>query len=317
MIRIGTRIGKYVVGHQIGEGGISDVFEAIDESLYGRKVAIESLKYKFLDDPSSIKRFQMEVEILSSLHHNNILEIREAGVFQNIPYFVAELLTGQDLKKYLLINGPISLDMLTNIFIQVLNALQYAHAQGVCHRDIKPSNIFLNRAKLVKLLDFGIAKDTHLINDLSNSRDIMGSPPYMSPEQILNDSPIDHRSDLYSLGVTLYTMIEGDHPYINIPSIYALHNEIIEHRLPMLSRCLEFQQVVSRATEKKTGEPLPVSRGVQIGFHSSLPIIATRSPDKSYQVEKKTSAKKNRLPNAITEIIFTFSGSRMRVDDFI
>ncbi len=292
MISRGTRIDKYLVGHQIGEGGISDVFEASDESLYGRKVAVKALKAIYLNDSDSLARFKKEIEILSSLHHSNIMEIREAGTFQSTPYLIAELLEGQDVKQNLMAFGPMSPDLMANIILQVLNALQYAHDKGIWHRDIKPANIFLNRNKLVKLLDFGIAKDSHLPADISMSSEIMGSPPFMSPEQITHSSRIDQRSDLYSLGVTLFTMIEGEHPYVHASSIFEMQGMITKQPLPRLSRCFEFQSVIDKATEKIPSKRYQSAEEFKLDFIAAFNLLLDTNRTNHTKLRKKLRRKK-------------------------
>ncbi len=241
-VEIGTQLGRYKVISQLGVGGMAEVYLAQDTQLM-RLVALKLLSDKFAFDESHLHRFAKEARAASSLNHPNILTIYEVGEVEHLHFMATELVEGQTLRqrlKKVRLNLSESLD----ISIQVAAALTAAHAVGIVHRDIKPENIMLRPDGFVKVLDFGLAKLTEKLVDTSGTDSqvptihrfdtepgaIMGTTRYMSPEQV-RGLRLDSRTDLWSLGVTLYEMITGRQPF-DAPSIGDVIVAILE-RDPM------------------------------------------------------------------------------------
>ncbi len=218
---VGVRIGNYKVVRLIASGGMGTVYEAIQEHPR-RKIALKVLRSTLIS-PEALNRFEQEWQILALLRHPGIAQIYDAGLHtddrgaENLPYFAMELVQGESLQEYLRNHKPGIRERL-EIFSKVCDAVQHAHQKGVIHRDIKPGNIFLDTEGEPKVLDFGIARSP--LSDLTSTtlkadaEFLLGTLPYMSPEQTEGDSTsLDTRSDVYSLGVVLYELLTGRLPY--------------------------------------------------------------------------------------------------------
>ena len=202
----------------LGSGGMAKVYKANQESL-GRVVAIKELKADLARDPSIVARFEREARYAAALRHESIVHIydyfKEGGSY----YIVMEYVEGTDLSHVLKQSGPMPPHIAALFALRIVRALEHAHERGdergpILHRDIKPANILVSRLGEVKLSDFGIAKDTTNPNDnMTRTGQAVGTPSYMSPEQILGDA-VDFRSDLFSLGIVLYEMITGQKPFV-------------------------------------------------------------------------------------------------------
>lgn len=200
---------EYEILEEIGSGGMATVFRAIQKSL-DRPVAIKQLKRSYYSDPQIVKRFERESQVAASLQHENIVHIYD---YWKRPTYaiVMEYVDGTDLAEIIEKTGPLPVDVGVMIAIQVCSALDYAHMRGLVHRDIKPSNIMVKRNGEVKLMDFGIAHTRHL-DALTMPGTLIGTPSYMSPEQIIGQ-PLDIRSDIFSFGIVLYEMFTGIKPF--------------------------------------------------------------------------------------------------------
>jgi predicted ATPase/serine/threonine protein kinase len=215
----GCVVSHYRIREKIATGGMGVVYEAEDVRL-GRRVALKCLPENLARDSKALERLLREARTASSLNHPNICTIYEIEEHAGAPIIVMELLQGQTLKE-LMGSGPMEVGQLLDIGMQVAGALEAAHAHGIIHRDIKPANIFVVDPGRVKILDFGLAKlmPTHLPEDeveresLTAEGVIPGPTAYMSPEQVQGEE-IDGRSDLFSLGVVLYKMATGQHPFV-------------------------------------------------------------------------------------------------------
>jgi len=215
----GCVVSHYRIREKIATGGMGVVYEAEDVRL-GRRVALKCLPENLARDSQALERLLREARTASSLNHPNICTIYEIEEHASGPIIVMELLLGQTLKE-LMGSGPMEVGQLSDIGMQVAGALEAAHARGIIHRDIKPANIFVVDQGRVKILDFGLVKlmPTHLPEDgaeresLTVEGVIPGTTAYMSPEQV-RDEEIDGRSDLFSLGVVLYKMATGQHPFV-------------------------------------------------------------------------------------------------------
>ena len=216
----GDRVGgKYRVEGTAGVGGMGVVLCARHEEL-GNQVAIKFLASE--DDTSSgaVERFLREGKIVASLQSDHVVRIYDVGRLDSgIPYMVMELLRGQDLGNYIAASGAVPVQQAVDWILQASHAISEAHERGIVHRDLKPSNLFLTQrsdgADCVKVLDFGISKRIAVQDSeqfgpsLTATRQIVGSPAYMSPEQVRNARDIDHRVDIWALGMTLYELLAG------------------------------------------------------------------------------------------------------------
>ncbi|MFO0697211.1 MAG: serine/threonine-protein kinase [Polyangiales bacterium] len=206
-----TRIGNCRIVGEIGSGGMAVVYKAIQEPL-GRVVAIKALKPSIAMDSQFARRFEREAHFMASLSHENILHVIDFLKDGRSMYIVMEYVQGVDLYDLLEQSPILPVDVAAIVTLQVARALDYAHFRGIIHRDIKPANIMISREGQVKLMDFGIARDENL-SDLTETGTGLGTPSYMSPEQILGDK-LDFRSDIFSVGIVLYQMITGRKPFV-------------------------------------------------------------------------------------------------------
>ncbi|OFV97802.1 MAG: hypothetical protein A3F68_13100, partial [Acidobacteria bacterium RIFCSPLOWO2_12_FULL_54_10] len=209
-LKIGDAIGDYKIVAVLGAGGMGQVYK-VQNTLSHRMEAMKIVLPSLLESPEQSERFLREIRLQASLDHPNIATLHTALRQEDQILMVMELVEGTSLQA-LLEKRPLSAQEAVGFTLQALSALAYAHEHGIVHRDIKPANIMLTREGAVKLMDFGIAR---LVQDrkLTVSGATIGSLFYMSPEQILGNADIDHRSDLYSLGVTLYECVTGQRPF--------------------------------------------------------------------------------------------------------
>ncbi|HZS04346.1 MAG TPA: protein kinase [Blastocatellia bacterium] len=217
------KISHYRILGQLGAGGMGEVYLAEDERL-GRKVALKLLPARFTADAELVRRFEQEARAASALNHPNILTIYEVGRADGVHFIAAEYIEGQTLRQRLA-TGRMSVPDALDVASQIASALNAAHSAGIVHRDIKPENVMLRHDSYVKVLDFGLAKVTERFNPPAfdpeaptifkaetNPGTVMGTASYMSPEQA-RGLKVDHRTDIFSLGIVLYEMIAGRQPF--------------------------------------------------------------------------------------------------------
>lgn len=217
----GRRIENYLVKSLLGRGGMGEVYLA-EDTVLGRQVALKVLPQEFTNDEQRLQRFRQEARTASGLKHKNIITIYSIGRDDEVNFIAAEYVPGPTLRQRLAASGRLELREALNVARQIASALEAAHHAGIVHRDIKPENIIFEPDGTAKLLDFGIAKLTEDITaekvgapagpPMTEQGVILGTPAYMSPEQARHQ-PLDHRSDLFSLGVVLYEMITGKAPF--------------------------------------------------------------------------------------------------------
>ncbi|HSE63995.1 MAG TPA: protein kinase [Thermoanaerobaculia bacterium] len=212
-LAVGDRLGPYEILGPLGHGGMGEVYRARDTRLR-REVAVKVLREAIASDPDSLSRFRRETHAVAALNHPNILAIHDAGEEAGVPYAVTELLDGESLADRLAA-GPLPSRRAVEIASQVADGLSAAHEKGIFHRDVKPANVFLTKDGRAKILDFGIARTTAPVADDAgtatqdaSARQLVGTLPYMSPEQ-LRGQPADGRSDIFALGAVLYEMLTG------------------------------------------------------------------------------------------------------------
>jgi serine/threonine protein kinase len=197
----------------LGQGGMGAVYKARQPGL-NRLVALKILPPLSAKDPGFAERFNREARALARLNHPNIVAVYDFGQAVDIPYFLMEFVEGATLRQVVR-SGRLSPNNTLAIVMQICEALQFAHGEGVVHRDIKPENILLDQKGRVKIADFGIAKVLDQPSQdvaLTGARDVVGTAPYMAPEQLENPASVDHRADIFSLGVVFYELLTGELP---------------------------------------------------------------------------------------------------------
>jgi eukaryotic-like serine/threonine-protein kinase len=260
---VGQTFGHYKISKRIGSGGMGEVYLATDLTA-GRKAALKLLPMRFTGDAERLKRFRQEARAVVALNHPNILTVYEIGEDHSTHYIASELIEGETLRQRLM-RGRIEVGEAVDVAIQVASALAAAHETGIVHRDINPGNIMLRRDGYVKVVDFGIAKlaeqeapatmpkDEALLLVETNLGSILGTVPYMSPEQACG-APVDNRTDIWSLGVVLYEMVTGHAPFIG-DTPREVMTSILDKEPPPLASYIkhtpaELQQIISKTLRK-------------------------------------------------------------------
>ena len=259
---IGQIVSHYRIEGKLGGGGMGVVYEALDTRL-GRHVALKFIPENLLSDNKALDRFIREARAASQLNHPSICIIHDIEDVDGHPFIVMEKLEGMSLKDRLK-GGPIELEEILDVGIQVADALAACHAKGIIHRDIKPANIFLTNTGQVKILDFGLAKvgrdfdssDGQPKEDLTMAGEIFGTAVYMSPEQARGEE-LDARSDLFSLGAVLYQMATGKKPFTGTNVVTTMNAVINEKPVSPLklnpSLPPDLEGILGRAMEKNPG----------------------------------------------------------------
>src|SRR5436309_1857386 len=251
----GARLGHYVVVASLGAGGMGEVYRARDERL-GRDVAIKILPAAVRSDRDALARFAREAQAIAALSHPNIIVIHHFETAADTPFFVMEVLNGETLTTRLS-RGPLSWREAVEIGAQVADGLAAAHERHVIHRDLKPSNIFLTSNGGVKVLDFGLARAEIAVGAHAASRDvrtatgvILGTPGYMSPEQVSGES-IDARSDVFSFGCVLHEMLTGRPAFQRSTTSATLAAVLLHDAGPLpVDTPAELARIVAKCLEK-------------------------------------------------------------------
>jgi serine/threonine protein kinase len=243
---IGQDIGGYRVIEAIGAGGMAQVFKAYQPS-FDRFVALKILPEQYAQDATYIERFKQEARLIARLEHRHILPVYDFGEQHGVTYLAMRYLRGGTLKD-LLLQAPghrLSLADTVKVIRQIAEALDYAHGAGIVHRDVKPANVLIDNAGDAYLMDFGIAKVLESTGHLTATGGAMGTPAYMSPEQGMG-KPVDHRADVYALGIILYQLLTGRVPF-EADTPYAV---IIAHANEPLTLPSTFNAAIPEDIEK-------------------------------------------------------------------
>jgi serine/threonine protein kinase len=267
-------LGSYIILERLGEGAMGQVFKARHKSM-GRTVALKTLKKERLAHPDAIKRFHREIQAAGRLSHPNIVMAYDADQVGNTHFFVMEYVEGTDLSNLVKKKGPLRVPRACNYIMQAAIGLQHAHEQGMVHRDIKPHNLLLTRdGRTVKILDMGLARlgegdQDSAFSQLTHDGKVVGTPDYIAPEQARNSHTADIRSDIYSLGCTLYFLISARVPF---PGGGSIMEKLMKHQ---------------------TEEPIPIqlvapelSDRVAEVVHKMI----RRNPDERYQTPAEVAA---------------------------
>jgi serine/threonine protein kinase len=297
---IGTVVQNYEIDELIDEGGMGSIYLGVHKFLK-REVAIKDLNPLLRNKPEIIERFRNEALILSQLRHPNIVALYDYVENDNGYYIIMEYVKGETLAEYIeTTTGPIPERRAISIFLQILDAVGYAHDKHILHRDIKPSNFIINKENKIKILDFGIAKSIDgKSKSLTQTGLKVGTTMFMSPQQV-KGQVLDRRSDVYSLGVTLFQMVTGQLPYDDTETEYDLYNLIVNEAFPnpkeyYVGVSQDMCKVIQKATAKR-----PLDRyqscdefskallGISTGAKIEIPIaLKTKIYDLSNEEEIK------------------------------
>ena len=317
---VGRKISHYQVLSLLAVGGMGEVYLAQDTQL-GRKVALKLLLKEFTHDPERVRRFEREARAASALNHPNILTIYEIGRADGIDFIAAEFIEGETLRAYMA-RTRMRLKEAIDVAAQVADALSAAHAAGVVHRDIKPENIMVRRDHIVKVLDFGLTKlaekagpatQRQIVNSEAGSKMavntepglVLGTVSYMSPEQSQGSARVDHRTDIWSLGVVLYEMVTGRVPFEG-KDIYRQVIAIQESEPPPLSRYAggvpeRLEEIVQKTLAKDPNERYQTARGLLIDLRHlrrKLEVDEEMARSAAHQWQGTSGAVKNSGPQA-------------------
>src|SRR5262245_9305642 len=263
---VGQTLGKYRVIDRIGRGGMGTVYRAIDETLH-RDVAIKILNAE-LNDPEVAKRFRAEANTVARLSHPGIATVHELFEHDGHWMMVMEFVRGETVEALLDKFGSLSAERAAEICLHALTALAHAHNLGVVHRDLKPANLMITESGVVKVMDFGIARVSGT-EHLTGGGYTMGTPAYMSPEQVLGHK-IDARADIYALGVVFYRLITGKLPFTGESPFALAQSQVNDPPTPIgfvrANLPAWVDQVVMRALAKKPEERFQSAAA----FHDAL-----------------------------------------------
>ena len=243
-------INRYEIIMKIGSGGMADVYKAKDHVL-NRLVAIKVLKQEYSTDATFVKKFRVEAQSAAGLSHPNIVNVYDVGEDDGVYFIVMELVQGITLKNYIDMKGKLDIREALNISVQIASGLSAAHENRIIHRDIKPQNIIMSRDGKVKVTDFGIAK---VVDSTTVTTTAAGTVHYISPEQARGGYS-DERSDIYSLGITMYEMVTGRVPFegeTNVAvALMHIQSEITPPRQLEPSIPVSFEKIILKCTQKK------------------------------------------------------------------
>ena len=226
-----SKLGRYAIQSELGRGAMGVVYKATDTALE-RTVAVKTVNMALERDGAEKyeARFYQEARAAGSLNHPNIVTVYDVGKEGNVAYMAMEFIEGEELRSLLAAGRPLPVSQAVSVAAQVAEGLAYAHEHGVVHRDIKPANIMVLADGPVKITDFGIARMRASTDELTQSGMMLGSPKYMSPEQVIGKRA-DHRSDIFSLGVILYETLTGTAPFSG-ENVTALMYQIVNFAPP-------------------------------------------------------------------------------------
>jgi hypothetical protein len=254
----GTRLGPYEIDAMIGAGGMGQVYRARDPRL-GRHVAIKTLPGAGAADPERVQRFETEAKAAGTLDHPNLLVVYDVGREGAILYIVSELLEGETVRERLR-NGAMAERDVIDSGVQIARGLAAAHERGIVHRDLKLENLFLTRDRRLKILDFGVAKLTPTPGDaalatatgpLTNPGSVVGTVGYMAPEQVRGE-PVDHRADIFALGIVLHEMLSGQCPFRRGTTVETMTAILKDDAPPLPAGATPaLERIVSRCLEKR------------------------------------------------------------------
>jgi TolB-like protein len=275
LVLIGQKIAHYRITAAIGAGGMGEVYRATDTKLH-RDVALKVLPPEMASSPERIERFQREARAVAALNHPHVVTIYSVEEADGVHFLTMELVDGQPLNRLIPVTG-MPVQRLLDIAAGLADALAAAHDKGIVHRDLKPENVMVTKSESVKVLDFGLAKVGEPVERSGllaeqptemRTREgvVMGTMPYMSPEQ-LHGQPLDHRTDLFSLGVMLYEMASGERPFRGDSSVALASAILRDAPKPLVERRNDLPEglirIITRCLEKNASDRFPSARDLR------------------------------------------------------
>jgi serine/threonine-protein kinase len=249
---VGSRVGAYLITKRLGAGGVGEVFKAEDVMLK-REVAIKVLRRELARDPLFLERFRQEAQLHAKLSHPNVASVHAFLHEGDMQFLVMEYVAGISLDEFIRSGGPVPVERALSIFRRALDGIEHAHHSGIVHRDIKPANIMLADNGQVKVMDFGIARALDSQEHLTRLGQVAGTAKSMSPEQI-RGAQADVRSDIYSLGIVLYTLLSGRAPFEGATDLELMRAQVEQAPPPLRGLVKNLpasvEAVVMRALEK-------------------------------------------------------------------
>jgi serine/threonine protein kinase len=311
-LTIGSLIGtRYKIIEILGIGGFGAVYKAKDLVL-DEIVAIKILDQKFSSDKNTLERFKREIKLARKITHKNVVRIFDIDEVDNLSIISMEYFQGQSLKELIKKEGKITPNRAIDIGIQICSALHVAHKNGVIHRDIKPQNILINDEDVVKIVDFGIARSSIDLSTSGSSKEItktgviVGTPEYLSPEQVDGSKTLDNRTDIFSVGVVLYEMFTGDIPFKGNTAIATILKRINEDPLPLSKINPKLPPELDRIVVKTA-----MAKNVEERYKDILELsddlkYLKEIPSETKKSKINTTIKTNRLPVSIQRQIKEF-----------
>ncbi len=296
----GVFAGRYEIVRKLGAGGMGMVFEVLDLSLQKERVALKVFSPTETDEDASLRsRFQNEVLITRRLTHPNIVRTFDfAEVEDRLIYMTMEFVDGWSLEQHLRSAAEKRLDVDTTVTIlkEVAKGIHYAHKHGVIHRDLKPANVLLSRNGEIKVTDFGLAQSLATRERLTMTGECVGTPAYMSPEQVLGQTA-DPRSDIYALGMIAFEMVTGKLPFRN-KGWFELANQIVNEPIaPFAAQTKHipgwFENFVLRATEKQPSSRFPSLQSLLESLESGIVPASGSRPTPNISLDRKESGSKS------------------------
>ncbi|CAM2069484.1 Protein kinase [Sulfidibacter corallicola] len=285
-----NQIGKYRIIKELGKGGMGTVYQA-EDTVIGRTVALKIIKDEVSDDAELKERFFREAKWAGGLSHPNITVVYDVGEYKGKPYIVLEYLTGFDLKTMIQREEPLTLLQKIDIALEMLEGLSFAHERDITHRDIKPDNIRIVEGNHVKIMDFGIARPAS--SDLTETGMVMGTPAYMSPEQITGKK-LDPRSDVFSFGVVFYELLCYKKPFTGDSTTTLAYQILLynPHKLDLPEGDREFtdqlQAIINNCLKKNVSERYQSCRDIINALHDVRALmVSNRITDKMYLEDLK------------------------------
>lgn len=310
---INQQLHNYKIISLLGEGGMANVYLAENTSLKIH-VALKVLKEDYVRNSNIRNRFLAEARNLAKMQHPSVIKVADLIDAGDIVAFAMEYIQGETIDDFVFKNGTLTEKSIKNVFNQILDAVDYVHNMGIIHRDIKPSNFMVTDSEIVKLLDFGIAKnkaENHTDYTKTGLSDQLGTPAYMSPEQIRSTSAVNEQSDIYSLGVLLWFLLKGKSPYSGFESsIFDLQNKIVFEKLPLTNT--KYDEIIQKATEKHLVKRYVSITELKSAFNRILkePKVIDLSSTQHYRVEAtKAVKKKSTLPFVIVGFTALLGGA--------
>jgi len=305
---------RYRITRKIGEGGMGTVYEAMHVVLQ-KSVAVKVLREKYADRPSVAQRLVQEARLASAIRNDHIIDITDSGKTDDGRTFVVmELIEGQSLAELLRREGALPEARALNVALQVAGALAAAHERGIVHRDVKPENILLAAGDFAKVVDFGISKSTKPSdpddggdeNRLTSTGVVMGTPFYMSPEQARGEEEVDHRIDVYALGVILYECVTGEVPFRGPNYLGILQRVANDEATPprVLRPELSISEAVERVIQKAMAKAREQRYPTMAALESDLKRVLAGQP-----IDAPPSVAKKRRARRVTPLQIVLGGA--------